>query len=171
MILQGPPTARDAFITTGVVAGCALGLGLLLAAIASPKPVETRAKALEAEAVTIARLMQPGRGDTTLPPGTICATAPEQQAQDLRAQLTAFATARQLGLTAIDVRVEPAADPRAKVTPIRLRFEASGPYDGAIEMLRLLAANRPSVFADTVDLSSQTSSVTLSFSGRLFCGA
>ncbi|UTP39753.1 GspMb/PilO family protein [Phenylobacterium sp. LH3H17] len=170
MILQGPPTARDAFIVTGAVAGCALGLGMLLATIAAPKAVETRARALEAQVPEIARLMRPGRGAATLQPGTICAGTPARQAQDLRAQLTSLAGERQLGLTALDVRIEPAADPRSKVTPIRFRFEVSGPYDGAIELLRRLAANRPMVFADTVDLSSQTSSVTLAFSGRVFCG-
>lgn len=169
MILQGPPTARDALIVTGVAAGCALGLGLALAAIAAPKALELRTQALAAQVPQIAALMRPSRGGAALAPGTICAGAPERQVQALRTRLTALAAERQLGVNALDVRIEPAADPGSKITPIRLRFEVAGSYEGAVELLRALAASRPAVFADTADLGSKTSSVTLAFSGRVFC--
>lgn len=170
MILEGPPTTRDAFVVTGVVAGCALGLGVLLAAISTPKQIEVRVKALEAESTAIERLMKSTRSSVALESGTICATPPEDQVQAFREQLTTLANERNLGLTALDVGIDPLRDENAGVIPIRLRFEVSGAYGGAIELLRSLAAHRPAVFADTVDLSSQTSSVTLVFSGRVFCG-
>jgi hypothetical protein len=49
------------------------------------------------------------------------------------------------------------------------RFQASGSYESALMAMDQLAKRRPQVFADTVDLTSKTSSVTLVFSGRVFC--
>jgi len=52
---------------------------------------------------------------------------------------------------------------------VAFRFETIGPYEDVTALLRDLDQARPVLFADTVELTSKTSAVSLQFSGHFYC--
>ncbi len=54
-------------------------------------------------------------------------------------------------------------------TPVLFQLEATGRYDAALSLLKLLADGEPEIFADQMDIKSQTSTVWIKLTGRVLC--
>ena len=64
---------------------------------------------------------------------------------------------------------EPSTPVGDSLLAVNFRFETIGSYEDAMALLSDLDAVRPTLFADTVDLVSKTSAVSLQFSGHFYC--
>lgn len=166
-----PSTAlapRDLGVAAGLALSSALVMSMLLAAIASPKALTARVSALQGQSDEAARLLQRSRAPAGYPLDAVCSKSVDRQARDLRDALQGYAGALQLSVTGVEI--EPVVA-RSGLAPIRLRFQASGSYESAVRLLGALADQRPLIFADSVDMTSRTTSVTLVFTGRAYCSA
>lgn len=141
-----------------------------LAILAAPPDFDERMDALEMRKREVQRSFTrlgaaPADADRVL-----CRQTTAQLSQELRAALTTHAT--QAGLSLSGVEIGPDGSVLGEtLVPVRVRFEVEGAYDGVIGSLDLLGQLRPSIFVDTVDLTSKSTGVTLSLTGRVFCVA
>lgn len=159
----------DVAFAVGGCAACALVFGVVLASLSTPKDFEARVAALQGQADRGASLLKPPRERSSYGVDALCTRDPNQQAQMLHELVTAQATQASLVLDALETRMEP-ADASERLIPVRLRFSVTGSYDGAVGLLALLSRERPQLFVDSLDLTPKVSNVTLSVSGRVFCG-
>jgi hypothetical protein len=164
-----PQAVRDAALGFAVAAGSALLMAFILASAGSPSGFRGRLQQLETQARQTQDLLRPKPSDDLYPADAICQGDPTMIGKAFRNSLTTFAAQASLNLETLDVGVEPPTSDPSALTPVRLRFTATGPYEGAIMFLQSLSRQRPEIFADAVDLTSKTSNVTISFSGRVFC--
>jgi hypothetical protein len=155
----------------GAGAGAALLLGLGLASLATPPDFEARTTRIAEQAEQAEALLRPVRDRGPFGGESLCVGAADGEAGRLDAQLRGYAGRLGLSLEAMEIRPEPVGDLESRVTPVRLRFTASGPYEGVVGLLALLGNQRPQVFVDSLDLTPKVSVVSLSMSGRVFCGA
>lgn len=160
---------RDTALAIGVATASALAMGLLLASASSPPDFKVRLEALQSQTRQTQDLMRPLPAGSLYPTDAICRGDANAAAKGLRDGLSAFAAQASLSLDALDARPESAE--AARLTPVRLRFSATGSYESVVMLLAALSRQRPDVFADEAVLTSKTSNVTLSFSGRAFCSA
>lgn len=165
------PTGRDLVIAGGLALASAIAFGVTLAAVAAPKDLRKDLAAISAEADQASALIKRSRGKPGLERGQLCARAAAEEAQALQASLANQASQLRLTPLSLETRALEAEKGVGKLTPIAIRLEVSGAYPDAIALLDALAAAQPKVFADAVDLTSNTSTVTLTFSGRVFCSA
>lgn len=162
-------SSKDFGIAAAVALSCALAFSLALAALSTPKDFTEGLSSIAGQADQAAKLLQRGQRDERLAKGQVCSRPVEEEAQVLQTSLAGQASQLRLSLSNVDVRAGERTDPRSRLTPVLIRFEVSGAYGDAVAMLDGLGAAQPEVFVDTVDLASNTSSVTLAFSGRVFC--
>jgi len=160
---------RDTVLAIGVAAAAALAMGFALASASTPANFQSRVAALETRDQQARNLMRPSAAGSVYPADAICRGDPSVAAKGLRDNLAAFATQANLSLDILDARPETDAGSQGALAPVRLRFTVTGPYESVVMLLSALSRQRPDVFADGVDLTSKTSNVTLSFSGRAFC--
>ncbi len=57
----------------------------------------------------------------------------------------------------------------SRLSPVLFELDARGGYDQVISLLRQLAEAQPQIFADTLDLKSETSTVSVKLTGRILC--
>ncbi|HUO23361.1 MAG TPA: GspMb/PilO family protein [Caulobacteraceae bacterium] len=167
MIRKGKFTANALVGVPAVVGITALAMFLALWLIAQPSDLTQRMARIDQQTALAETVLTGERAHGYLA-GAVCQDA--RTAPDLvRQRLKSAAVAK--GLALANVSAAPGAPNEAigGLEPISLAFEASGPYDAVIGLLGALAQAQPQVFADTVDLKSQVSSVSLKFTGRLFC--
>jgi hypothetical protein len=76
-----------------------------------------------------------------------------------------------VGLTApkIQVTTPGSSEFTGRPAPVLFQIEAVGGYDAVLGLLRVLGQNEPEVFADTLDLKSETSVVAVKLTGRVLC--
>lgn len=148
----------------------ALVFALLAASLARPEGYAERVAALDQKVAEIERLARKARGDRSTRAGQICVGPASAQADALRSQIQDNAGQLQLDLTVVEVAASGDGGANALET-LRVRFEAAGSYEAAFGLLERLQRLQPQIFADTVDVTSKTTSVTLSFTGRAFCSA
>lgn len=137
-----------------------------LSALARPADRADRLAELERKLDRIETLQRAERGGgPSYPRGAICREGVGRGAdlveRKLRAQLG------QAKLTAM--AFEPSTPVGDSLLAVNFRFETVGSYEDAMAMLRGLEAARPTLFADSVDLVSKTSAVSLQFSGHFYC--
>lgn len=166
---RGDLAVRDLVWGAGVAAACALGFGVALAAWSAPADFDSRLADVTAKTDRTEALLKPPRTPPRFGADAVCTQSAEQQAVALRQTLEAEAGRNSLVVVSADARPEPAADLEARLAPVRLRFTATGSYEGAVALLALMARERPQLFVDSLDLTPKTANVTLSFSGRVFC--
>lgn len=159
---------RDLAIAGGIALCAAVVMGVALPSLSAPKDFHPRLEALETGAAEVRRLSRTGRGAKPMRASAVCADAGEAASQ-LRQTLSQDAAQLKLDISRVDVA--PAGEETGGLAVLDIRFEAGGGYDAALAMLERLDRLQPQIFADTVDLTSRTSSVTISFSGRAFCAA
>lgn len=155
----------------------ALGLALTglvaavgLAALATPSDFDARLAAVERDTEVARRQLRQRAPADALPIDGACRAASAREIAALRTALGRTAETFRLQSVTVEVEPDPAAD-SARLTALRIRMDASGPYDAALGALQHLSTVRPMVFVDQVDLASKTSFVTLSVRGHAFCSA
>jgi hypothetical protein len=161
--------AADAAIAAAVAAGCALLGVLALGSVARPAGFGARLETLEAKAAEVAQVLRPRAETGALALDAVCTGDAAAEEERLRTSIADFGRRLNLELGAVQVR--PDAPGRGGLTPLQIRFEATGSYEQVLSVLDMLSRERPQIFADSVDLTSNTSSVTLGFAGRVFCAA
>lgn len=161
-----PLNTRDTILAAGLALCAAVVMGVTVASLSTPKAFEPRTSKLEQGTDEVRGLLRM-RAASGLETGVICAGDPAAAARRLREAIGQDAGLLRLTLTSLDVSVEGAEG--AGLSTLRIRLDASGGYDAALGLLERIDGHNPQVFADTVDLVSKTSSVTIRFSGRAFC--
>jgi len=159
---------QNAMVAAGLALAGAVTMGVLLASLSAPPHFRARVAALKQQADEASRLLRPARMDGAAGVGSVCARAGEQP-EALRKDLADYASQLGLQLSGVDIVTEPDVGAHEALTPLQLRFEATGGYDGALGLLDLLSRRQPDVFVETVDLTSNVSSVTIAFSGHVYC--
>lgn len=151
-------------------AAAALVFGVVLASLAAPRDFDARVAAIQTKTQETEGLLKPLRDRGPYGPEALCAHEPSEQARRLRELLEAESARGGLAVDSLDVRPEPAAEISERVTPVRLRVSVTGGYESAVALAARLARERPTLFVDSLDLTPKVSNVTLSLSGRVFCG-
>ena len=167
--MKAPPLETStALAMAGVALASAVLTGALVTVLSKPADFEDRMAVLTARTDLAEHMTQRNLGGAAEPLGA-CASGPSGQMQALKDEIVADATRLSLRAAPIEARL---ADLSARgVTPVGLKVEVSGSYQGAMSLLDALSARRPMVFVDTIDLVSKTSNVTLTIQGRVFCVA
>jgi hypothetical protein len=141
----------------------ALVLILILQAISRPSEFETRVSNMGRDLDQNNRL----RGQRPGAPRYVACAHSEIAAAQVRSNLLSLAARNQLSSPAIKVEARDSSDPRLEVLQIRL--EAVGDYASVIKTIGSLEEAIPTLFIDTVDLRSQTASVSLRLTGQTYC--
>ena len=163
---QIPP--QDLAIGGGIAAICAMVMGAVLASLATPPQFKDRLAELTTGHEQAVRLARPVRNAEALGTDVICPRSAAQQAPLLAGALKDSAGQLRLELKRLDVSAGRSGT-SGKLTPLHVRLETQGSYDGAVMMLDLIGKQRPQVFAETVDLTTKVSGVTMVFSGIAYC--
>jgi hypothetical protein len=155
------------FFATTAALGTAILMALGLVLIAKPADFDRRLDAVQEDLDRVARTLKHGSDAPALPAGAVCALAPQQAAAKLRADVTAMTTAAHFEHAAVEVA--PEAQGGSALVPLRVRLEATGPYEAAAGALQSLSDLRPLLIIDTVDLVSNVSTAKISIVGRVYC--
>jgi hypothetical protein len=147
---------------------CALASAAGLVVVARPSHFAARLGAVEADADQAGKLLR----QAPLQPAAaaLCSSALSSEADALRAQLTGLAGGLGLQHPVVDIAPDPAPRP-GRLAPLRIKISGAGSYEAVLGVVGRLAAVRPSVFVDTVDLTSRTSFIAFAVTGRVFCSA
>lgn len=156
-------------VASAIALVSAIVFGVTLAALGAPKGLTKDLAAVTAEADQAAGLTRRVRSRSGLERGQVCARAPSEEAQALQASLAQQMS--QLRLTPASLEVQPQGNGEgARIAPVLMRFEATGAYGDVVSLLDAMAGAQPRIYADAVDLTAGAATVTLTFSGRVFCG-
>lgn len=167
--MKTPPLETSAALGMSAVAlACAVLTGGLATLLSKPTGFEDRIAVLTARTDLAERMIQRGLGGATEPLGA-CISGPSGQIQALKDEIAADAQRLSLQSGPLETRLADLTE--GGVTPIGLKLEVRGSYQAAMSLLDTLSARRPMLFVDTVDLTSKSSSVTLTLQGRVFCVA
>jgi len=161
---SGPGLAVASAMAAGVLA-VAVALGL--SALAKPADLAQRRAALNQKIQRIETLSKISGGPGSLPKGAVCQGDLSEGGQQIEQSLRSSAQGA-FELTDLSFAPLPQSDGLA-IRAGTVRFQATGGYEQVLGLLKSLEGARPLVFADTVDLVSNTSAVTLQFSGRFYC--
>lgn len=162
----GLPTEAALAVPAALAVAALLAFGF--SALAQPPHVRERLAAIQADTAKAAELEDDNRGVTPYPRGAVCSDPATAQGK-VRKALDAAAARAGVTLVQPAVAPTPLGEDGARLPALRLSFQATGSYEAVTQLLGDLAALQPAIFADTVDLKSQVSSVSLRFSGRVFC--
>lgn len=153
-----------------IAAVTATGFALLLSMIASPGGLSERIGDLSGRAETLQHAFATLKTPQSADAGLACFSSLDSAKYDLQAVVASAAGAQ--GVTVADFHADAVPTSSvAAVQPVVFHFTATGSYEGVTGILRRLAANRVEVFVDQADLVSNTTSVTLTFTGRIFCAS
>lgn len=159
---NGPGLAVAGAIIGGAVA---IVTATGLAVLARPVDRAARLAELERKLDRLETLQRSAADGPTYPRGAICREGAGRGTgiveQKLRAQLGQAKLA--------SIAFEPSTPVADSLMAVSFRFETVGSYEDAMALLRGLDAARPTLFADSVDLVSKTSAVSLRFSGHFYC--
>jgi hypothetical protein len=161
----------DVAVALAAGGGAALVLGVALSAIATPHDFQSRTAALGERATRAESLLRPVRDRGAFGVEALCTRDAIEQAKQLHEVVTSEATNAGLVIDSLETRLEPAPEISERVMPVRLRVSVTGSYEAAVGLAALLSRERPQVFVDSLDLVPKVSNVTLSLSGRVYCGA
>jgi hypothetical protein len=164
--------AIDVRTATTVVTAAALTAVVFLfalLALAHPRGLEARlARATAALTDVEAKLQAPG-DPYAYPPHVLCRMGANAAGPALQDRVTALAAGSGLTLSSLSATPGVEDETAGGVAPVTLQFQTSGRYDAVIGFMGALAKNQPEIFADSVDLKSETSAVSLTFEGRIYC--
>jgi type II secretion system (T2SS) protein M len=136
-----------------------------LAALARPADRAERLAQVERKLDRLETLQRAAGEGPIYPRGAICREGVGRGVglveQKVRAQLGQARLAT--------IAFEPSTPVGDSLMAVGFRFETEGSYEDAMTLLRGLDAARPTLFVDSVDLVSKTSTVSLRLSGRFYC--
>jgi hypothetical protein len=155
----------------GIAAAAAVVAGLLLVGIGTPSGFQRRLAALDQRTEQLRRWTSVRPSAAHYPQGAVCAMGVAKAEDLLRAGISNQAQAGRLTMSALDVGVDRDAPLGQTLAPLRVRFQVQGSYQGLVELMDRLSQTRPLLFVDNLDLISNTTSVTMKFSGRAYCSA
>jgi hypothetical protein len=159
--------AATTVVTVAALTGVLFLFGL--SALDHPHGLEARlAQATAALTDVEAKLSSPG-DPYAYPPHALCLMGANAAGPALQDRVTALAAANGLTLAGVSATPGVADEAAGGLAPVSLQFQTTGRYDAIIGLMNALAKNQPEIFADSVDLKSETSAVSLTFQGRIFC--
>jgi hypothetical protein len=165
--LKGPDPV---LIGMATVLGVAMAVGTLamLSVASKPSRLDARMDVLEANiARTQVALARPGIRSHYLP-DPICHTSAASAGDLVRAELGQAAQESGLAKPTITFAAN-ADDLTSEPFPVMFTVEVTDRYDLVLGFLDRLAQREPEVFADSLDLTSKTSAVSLKLVGRVEC--
>lgn len=136
-----------------------------LSALARPSDRAARLAEVERKLDRVEALQRGTSDGPTYARGAICREGVGRGAARVEDKLRS--NLGQAKLTAITF--DPSMPVGDSLMAVSFRFETVGSYEDAVALLRGLDEARPGIFADSVDLVSKTSAVSLQFSGRFYC--
>ncbi len=140
-----------------------------LSALASPNALKQRLAALELATIRTEQAPRAGGDPSTYMAHALCRERPEAAGQALQARLASAAAAADMATPKIVLTPPDVTWTGGRPAPILFQLETSGRYDAALSMLKALAGSEPEIFADQMDVTSQTSTVSIKLSGRVLC--
>lgn len=154
-------------VFTGLVA--ALATYWILSALSTPPRLKARMDLIETGIGQVeASARRPSISNVYLH-HALC-HGPSSAAQEVvRTELSNAAS--EAGLSGAQIALTPAseADMSQRAYPVLFDVEATDRYDLVLGYLQRLASAEPQIFADTIDLTSKTSAVSLKITGRVLC--
>jgi hypothetical protein len=171
MSRKARPSGLDYLPLAAIAAISAVATGLGLGALSTPANFGPRLASVDQKADQVRRWTAVKASAIEFPQGAVCSGGGAKQEDLLRAHVANQAQAGKLTLSSLEVGPDKAAPLGQILIPLRLSFQVQGSYDAILGLMSELSSVRPLVFADTVDLVSHTTSVTLKFRGRVFCSA
>jgi hypothetical protein len=159
---------RTAAIGFGIILAIGFSLWLVLSQLAQPANLNRRMADLSGQISETERLRGLETGPLDHPLGAVCHQPTPLAVAALKQRLQGALTANGFS-TASLVVVPGVGDEATGLSPITFTLSTSGRYDAAVMLIAGLAKTQPEIFVDQADLQSQTSSVSLKLSGRLFC--
>jgi hypothetical protein len=166
--MSGRPVGGPGLAVAAALAGglAAVVAAMGLSAAARPAHRVERLAQLDQKLERIEQLQRAAAGGLAYPRGAVCREGIARGAGLVEQKLRAGLGQAQL----VRLAFEPSAPVDGEgLVVISFQFETLGSYEDATGLLRGLDAARPTIFADTVDLTSRTSAVSLRFSGRFYC--
>ncbi len=142
-----------------------------LSLLATPAHLKARLGAIETTAGRIDAAPRESGDPSAYAPHALCRASPQEAADALKTALAGSAATAGLAGAKIAVTPPDSAEAGGRPTPVLFELDAAGRYDSVLALLRLLDQAEPEVFADTLDLKSQTSTVSLKLTGRVLCQA
>jgi len=160
----------DAVLAAACGLAGALACGAVLSWLSRPADASARMAALEERVTSVEQAARGKRAKFDV--DAVCQRTTAEEAKLLRTAIDGAASRLGLQVGALEVGAEPPNSGGAgALTPVGLRLAVSGSYEGAIQLLDQLGQGGPEVFVDTIDLTSNTSSVELKLVGRVYCAA
>jgi hypothetical protein len=156
------------FGAVGLATVCALIVGVGLSHFSAPDDFEERSSNIEQKIDQAATLLKQQRNIAARDAGSICHTDADEAVQVLRERVSTALSQNRLEAQQLNVAARPRRS-GSKLAPIELRFIASGAYSDVLQTLNTLAQQQPEIFVDTADMTPKTSTVTIEFSGAVFC--
>lgn len=156
------------FQATIAAVGVGVAIFLLLQTMARPSHFSGRLAEVNRQIDVSQRLAFAPGDAAAYPRGAMCGGDAASAAASLR-QRVELAAGR-AGLAKPAIQANPRSIDAVSGGPVvDLEVRADGRYDAVVNMLRALAAERPQIFVDTLDLQPHVSAVALKLSGHLYC--
>jgi len=148
-----------------VVAGAIVGVGLSL--FGRPADADPRMAQIRDTMVQVRRLnSQPG-APGLLPLGAVCSGQPAKAAELYKAALSASAGRHKLAVGAISVTAVSAG--AGDLTPLAVQWNGAGDYAAFVGVLSDLAAEKPTLFIEALDVKPQGSRAEFALKGKIWC--
>ncbi|WP_165189877.1 hypothetical protein [Caulobacter soli] len=158
----GPGLAVAAAMIGGAMA---IATATGLSALARPDDRAARLAELDRKLERIETLQRADAGGPAYPRGALCREGVGRGVGIVEQKLRGGLGQAKLATIAFS----PSTPVGDSLLVVNFRFETVGSYEDATALLRSLDAARPILFADSVDLVSKTSAVSLRFSGHFYC--
>jgi hypothetical protein len=160
---------NTALMAVTIAAFVAVVFYLVLSLVARPHGLTPRLSQVSGEVGQVETTLAGARGTSPYAPNAVCHDAGPAAEAALKQRLQSAASAAQVSLASLASGVGAGDEARGGLVPVTFQVEASGHYEAVVALLGALAKAEPEVFVDTADLKSQTASVALKLSGRVFC--
>ncbi len=165
---RGPGAPAITLAIFAALTGGALVFAVLWS-MARPPHMRARLDRLEAAIQQVqSRARQPMTGSVYLA-HALCRSPPATAAELVRTELVRAAVGARLNSAQVILAPTTMADASERTFPVLFTVQATDRYDLVLGFLQKLAAAEPQVFADTIDLASRTSAVSLKLTGRVVC--
>ena len=170
MTLSSRPVNVNGVLIAVVLAIVGAWAGFALpGALARPDHFKARVQAIEATAARIEGAPRESGDPSAYGLQAVCLEPTTRAADSLKDQLTRAAAAAGIAGPRIAISPPDAMEVSGRLTPVLFTLETTARYDSILQMMKLMTQSRPQIFADTLDLRSQTSTVAFKLSGRILC--
>ena len=164
-----PPSMLALSAAVALAAAAAWLVFQALSALALPGQVPARLAHIE-HALHRVELARQDAGDpSAFLPHAVCTQRTESAADNLKTRLVSAAAQAGLGAPTITVTPTDSMQAGGRLAPVMFELQGTGRYEAALGLLQNLARESPEVFADTLDMKSDSGVVTLKLTGRILC--